>query len=195
LDEIDNAAYQEGREIGRAVSTVQGAYEVAHGVTAVVIGLAAGPPTMAGGAACTAATAGACAVPTGIALTAEGTAVIGGAAEAVHGGLMLAKIGNDPLGHASKGNLWIPQKKVNQVTNRGWTLESIEDVVENPAMTRSDPTIINRATGNPVTYYYRADGYYVVIDDVTGQVVQVSDLFNPSWIDEMTNAPIAPVNP
>jgi hypothetical protein len=97
LDEIDNAAYQEGREIGRAVSTVQGTYEVAHGAATVLIGLAAGPPTIAAGAACTAATVGVCAVPTGIALTAEGAMVIGGTAEAVHGGLMLAKIADDPL--------------------------------------------------------------------------------------------------
>jgi RHS repeat-associated protein len=93
-------------------------------------------------------------------------------------------LGTDP------SKVYVPTSKTQQVAKRGWTLTDIQEVVANPAYTRSNPNIVNRANGNPVTYYYRSDGYYVVIDDVTGQVVQVADTINPNWIDEMTNRPI-----
>ncbi len=72
-------------------------------------------------------------------------------------------------------------------------MESIKEVVSNPAQTRSNPNIKNRSNGNPVTYYYREDGSYEVIDDVTGEVVQISDTKDPTWKDEMTDAPIEPI--
>lgn len=56
-------------------------------------------------------------------------------------------------------------------------MQILKDTVSNPALTRSNPNIFNQANNNPVTYYYRTDGYYVVIDDLTGF----------GWIDEMTN--------
>jgi Colicin E5 ribonuclease domain len=79
-------------------------------------------------------------------------------------------------------NIFIPENKTNQVTKRGWSLDSIKEVMSNPALVRNtsdNPSVFNQANGNPVTYYYRSDGNYVVIDDITGQVVQVSDTFDP----------------
>lgn len=87
----------------------------------------------------------------------------------------------------------IPSDKVGQVARRGWTDSDIADTIENPVLIRTDPNIVNRANGNPVTYYYRADGHYVVIDDFTGTVVQVSNTYDPRWIDEMTDNPIHPI--
>ena len=95
-------------------------------------------------------------------------------------------------------NIFITQDKANQVVNRGWSLDSIRSVVSDPAFTRSttdNPSIYNWANGNPVTYYYRSDGQYVVIDNITGQVVQVSNTFDPHWIDPMTNQEIHPNTP
>lgn len=89
--------------------------------------------------------------------------------------------------------VFLPEGKVNQAAKRGWPFDDILYVVSTPAQTRSNPTIINRANNNPVSYYYRADGYYVAIDDITGQVVQISDTMNPLWKDEMTNLPITPI--
>jgi len=63
-------------------------------------------------------------------------------------------------------------------------------------MTRStldNPRVFNRATGNPVTYFYTPDGHYVVIDSVTQEVVQMSNTFDPEWIDEMTGQVIMPI--
>ncbi len=87
-------------------------------------------------------------------------------------------------------NITIPEKKFNQVSKRGWSADTINEVITNPAYTRStedNPNVFNRANGNPVTYYYRSDGHYVVIDNITHEVVQISDTNKPNWIDNMTN--------
>ena len=97
---------------------------------------------------------------------------------------------------ANLDQIFIPDNKSRQIPQRGWSLESIKQVVANPAMTRStldNIHVYNRENGNPVTYYYRLDGHYVVIDNLTNQVVQVSDLSDIGWIDEMTNRPIQPI--
>lgn len=98
-----------------------------------------------------------------------------------------AKIDPDDISLGKKSEAYTSQ--------RGWSLDSIKNVVGNPAETRSNPNIVNRRNRNPVTYYYRPDGHYVVIDDVTGEVVQVSDINDPNWIDEMTDLPIEPIEP
>ena len=89
--------------------------------------------------------------------------------------------------------VFLPEEKVNQAAKRGWSFDDILDVVSNPAQTRSNSNIVNRANNNPVTYYYRADGYYVVVDDITGQVVQISNTNDVNWIDEMTNSIVQPI--
>ena len=63
---------------------------------------------------------------------------------------------------------------------RGWTQESIAERVGNPAETHS---VWDYTTGSqqPATAYVRPDGSYVVVDDATGTVVQVSDGTNPNW--------------
>ena len=85
MDFIPSEAYQQGRELGRSASTAQAQYEVATGIGMA----AAGPPTTAATAVCAAGTAGICALPGGIVLTAEGAMVVVGAAEAAHGGGVL----------------------------------------------------------------------------------------------------------
>lgn len=58
----------------------------------------------------------------------------------------------------------------------------VEDTVRNPYTTRVST---NKATGNSATVYYNKSGSYVVIDDVTKEVVQISDNINPStWIPD-----------
>ncbi len=55
-----------------------------------------------------------------------------------------------------------------------------------PAKKWSSP-IKNKAHGNPATAYFNQDGSYVVRDDVTGELVQVSDRTNPpNWIPDDT---------
>jgi len=66
----------------------------------------------------------------------------------------------------------------NQMSQRGWAENTVQDVVNNPYTTRISK---NMATGNPATAYYNKSGGYVVVDDVTGEVVQVSNLNDPVW--------------
>ena len=73
-------------------------------------------------------------------------------------------------------------KLANQMKSRGWTEQSVRDTVDSPYTTR---TSTNKATGNPCTVYYTKDGSYVIVDDVTKEVVQVSNNINPSaWIPD-----------
>jgi hypothetical protein len=57
-------------------------------------------------------------------------------------------------------------------------LTLLKDAIENAFTTRS---ALNKATGNPATAYYTAQGSYVAVDDVTKEIVQVSDRFDPLW--------------
>ncbi|NLG90222.1 MAG: hypothetical protein GX494_13660, partial [Clostridiaceae bacterium] len=69
------------------------------------------------------------------------------------------------------------------VTKRGWTWDSMDDVVKKPYTTRE---AINKATGNPATAYYNKAGDYVVVDNVTGELVQVSKFGDTGWIPDAT---------
>ena len=74
------------------------------------------------------------------------------------------------------------QKINNEMAKRGWTESSVRRTVDSPYTTRAST---NKATGNPATAYYNEQGGYVVIDDVTKEVVQVSDNINPdTWIPD-----------
>lgn len=68
----------------------------------------------------------------------------------------------------------VPQagRKFNQLSKRGWSKKSINEVVNKPFTTRK---ATNKATGNTATAYFREDGHYIVRDDVTGDLVQMSD--------------------
>ena len=68
-----------------------------------------------------------------------------------------------------------------QMKSRGWTEQSIRDTVDSPYTTRNST---NLATGNPATVYYTEGGGYVIVDNVTYEIVQVSNLFDPAWIPD-----------
>ncbi|MEM9624726.1 MAG: colicin E5-related ribonuclease [Pseudomonadota bacterium] len=94
-------------------------------------------------------------------------------AEAVDGADDDAKVSDD---------ITIGDKIGRQSGQRGWNEESIKDVVDNPHTTRP---ATNKANGNDATAYYDEDGSHVVVDDVTGAVVQVSDRNNPTgWVPD-----------
>ena len=45
---------------------------------------------------------------------------------------------------------------------------------------------INKATGNTATVYYNKSGDYVVVDDVTGELVQLSGYGDTGWKPDST---------
>jgi len=71
-------------------------------------------------------------------------------------------------------------KITKQMGTRGWTQDSISETVKNPAATHS---VWDYTTGDklPATAYVQRGGGYVVVNDSTHEIVQVSDLSNPNW--------------
>jgi RHS repeat-associated protein len=70
----------------------------------------------------------------------------------------------------------------NQIAKRGWTNQSIVNTVRKPFTTRM---ATNKATGNPATAYFNKDGSHVIVDDVSGDLVQISDRTNiANWIPD-----------
>ena len=83
------------------------------------------------------------------------------------------------------------QKLSNQMSSRGWTEDIVRDTVDNPFTTRNS---INKATGNSTTVFYTEQGSYVIVDDITNEIVQVSDNIYPlEWIlDDSIEDPYKP---
>ena len=64
------------------------------------------------------------------------------------------------------------------MNRRGWTEDSIREIANNPHTTRN---AFNKARNNPATAFFNRDGNYVVIDNVTWEVVQISHKFDLGW--------------
>ena len=67
-------------------------------------------------------------------------------------------------------------KLAGQMAKRGWTKELIKDTVDNYYTKRVS---YNKANGNKATAFYTEEGAYVVIDDITKEVIQVGNRINP----------------
>ena len=80
----------------------------------------------------------------------------------------------------------IEPKILQQMGARGWTAESIEATIANPFKkvttqdTRFDP-ISGTRLNDPATGYVAKDGSYIVRNDNTGQIVQVSNKNDSTW--------------
>jgi RHS repeat-associated protein len=75
----------------------------------------------------------------------------------------------------------ITPKIAKQMGGRGWTKELVHGTVNNPFTTR---LATNKATGNAATAFFTKEGSYVVRDNVTGQIIQVSNRLDPKWIPD-----------
>ena len=107
---------------------------------------------------------------------AEGVAAVG---EVIAPGAGLA------TGGAAASRAWTEinaTNKAGQMVRRGWDAVSVgEATVDNIGT----GTTINRATGNPATAYFVSENQYVVIDNVTVDLVQVSNRNDPRWFHDM----------
>ncbi|PWI57778.1 colicin E5-related ribonuclease [Sulfoacidibacillus thermotolerans] len=76
-------------------------------------------------------------------------------------------------------------KIAKQMTQRGWTKDSIQQTIDHPARTVKTTDTRFRPDGtrnsDPATAYINSDGSYVVRNDRTGNIVQVSDRNDPNW--------------
>ena len=84
---------------------------------------------------------------------------------------------------ASKTVEGLGSKTEGYIAKRGWTMDTMNDVVGNPYTTRE---AFNKATGNSATVYYNKVGDYVVVDDITGELVQTSKFGDTGWIPDAT---------
>jgi RHS repeat-associated protein len=86
-------------------------------------------------------------------------------------------------------DLIIDDKIRKQMGERGWTEQDIQDAIKGEASGESvdkrSPSKTDDGLGrNDTSTVYGTDGDYVVINDRTGEVVQVSDKNNPNWIPD-----------
>jgi hypothetical protein len=90
------------------------------------------------------------------------------------------------------GNERLPHfgaKILKQLSKRGWTSETVLATIQKPA--RTAPTKDTRY--NPdgtqkndlATVYYRSDGHYVICNDLSQDIVQVSDTTDSNWVDPL----------
>ena len=77
----------------------------------------------------------------------------------------------------------ITEKISNQMGERGWTEKTIANTQKSAIHTSK---ALNKATGNPATAYFNADGSHVVVDDITKEIIQISDKNDLGWIPDLT---------
>lgn len=84
-------------------------------------------------------------------------------------------------------SITIEPKIADQMGKRGWTESSIQSVIDKPVKTvvtkdtRFD-TVSGSRLNDPATGYIAKDGSYVVRNDRTGAIVQVSNKKDPEWV-------------
>lgn len=67
------------------------------------------------------------------------------------------------------------------MVTRGWTKELINKTVNSSTITRE---ALNKATGSSATAYFLKDGAYVVRDNITKEVIQISKIGDAGWIPD-----------
>jgi RHS repeat-associated protein len=82
----------------------------------------------------------------------------------------------------SEGLTW-DVKIDKQLGKRGWDAASVHDTVNNPDKVL-DATDRRGGKDAPAHAYLNPDGSYVIVNDATGEVVQVSHRNDPAWIPD-----------
>ncbi len=81
-------------------------------------------------------------------------------------------------------NCTIGQKIRDQMIDRGWTDDLVDEVVDNPTFTHN---VWDLTSDSAATAYARGDNFYVVVNDATGEVVQISDRLDGGWAPVWTD--------
>ena len=74
----------------------------------------------------------------------------------------------------------IDPKITNQMNKRGWTDNQVQETIKNPSKTAQ--AIDRTANNEPATAYFDKTGHYVVRNNKTGNIVQVSNRNDPNWV-------------
>jgi hypothetical protein len=96
-----------------------------------------------------------------------------------------ARAANDRLRKRSPPPTQFGPKIEKQLAKRGWTKDLVEETIEKPARTVRTRDTRHLPDGgrldDPATAYYSERGGYVVRNDRTGDIVQVSNRNDPGW--------------
>ena len=76
----------------------------------------------------------------------------------------------------------ITAKISKQMARRGWSQSLIKDTILKNVARKA----VNKATGNAATAYFTSTGAYIVIDNITKEIVQISNIFDPNWVIDVT---------
>jgi len=76
----------------------------------------------------------------------------------------------------------IDDKIAAQLAARGWTEQEIRDAVDAPPIGTSTDNTKRRP--EPAAVYGSKDHGYVIVNEITRQVVQISDKTDPGWIPD-----------
>lgn len=99
------------------------------------------------------------------------------------------KVKEENKGKPAKISLVIDDKIKIQLPARGWTVKDIEEAVSKGPMgvsvdqRRPNKTPDKLGRSDPANVY-GSPGKYVIVNDRTGEVTQVSDKTDPNWIDD-----------
>ena len=173
--------------------------EILGEIAGDVVSSAAGAAMFFGGAS--AATGGsAAAALTGVGITITPAVAATGATVAIYGGATAAQAGQNLVEDISRFNAstsrnettlndiqsklsGLGTKNERYIKKRGWSIDSIKDVIQHPHTTRK---AFNKSTGSEATVYYNKQGDYVVIDNNTKELIQTSKYGDKNWIPDST---------
>ena len=109
---------------------------------------------------------------------------VGDAAKGAVKRFVKEETGSVPGGVKSPG-ISIGRKIERQMEKRGWDEKTMKDTISNPTRTGTTRDTRYNSDGvrndDPATAYFDSDGNYVVKNDKTGDIVQVSDKNDPNW--------------
>jgi RHS repeat-associated protein len=123
--------------------------------------------------------------PSGVGRLAKGTAAVAAVGVIVYAADSLRESEDDnDSNNDSSSAPTISDHVAGQLDQRGWTEDSIADTIKNgTALPTTDHRHMTDGTqrNDPATGYVNPDGSYVVINDVTNEVIAVSDRTDPDW--------------
>lgn len=96
-------------------------------------------------------------------------------------------VGTVTTNRAASGLVYSLSDKIRrQMVERGWEVADIDSVLSAPARTVKTPDWRPLRDGaridhDPATAYIRADGHYVVRNNLTDEIIQISNRFDPNW--------------
>ncbi len=76
----------------------------------------------------------------------------------------------------------ITKKIAGQMARRGWS----QQLIKNTILKNIGRKAVNKATKHAATAYFTSTGGYVVIDNITKEIIQISNLYDPNWVVDTT---------